>query len=191
MDRVKPSIAIGPILVLVALLAMGLTMIVVTPAGAAITGGCAGEATIDGVTYGPDNDTPSNAIVIPDDDNATASWSGSVPFANTNFSGDAGIRVGPVVIEVADWDGTNSDDVREASGEYSLGDLKAALPVDVGVAGIYEVIVDHSADGGSCRANVFVQFEGNPLSTPLGIFSVAGLVLSGLGLIGGMFAKKG
>lgn len=191
MEQLNSSMGYRRSLVVVALLAIGMTMILVSPATGAITGGCTGEATIDGVTYGPDNDTPSNAIVIPDDDNATASWSGSVPFANTNFDGDAGIRVGPVVIELADWEGTNSDDVRSASGDYSLGDLKAALPVDVGVAGIYEVIVDHSADGGSCRANVFVEFEGNPLSTPLGIFSLAGLALSGLGLIAGMFAKKG
>jgi hypothetical protein len=57
---------------------------------AAVTGGCTAEAVIDGVAYGPDNDTPANAIVIPDRDDAMASWSGEVPYANTNFSGDAG-----------------------------------------------------------------------------------------------------
>jgi hypothetical protein len=159
------------------------------PAGAGVTGGCTGEAVIDGVAYGPDNDTPSNAIVIPDRDDAVASWSGEVPYANTNFSGDAGIRVGPVILTVAEWAGTNADDVRAADGEYSLGELRAALPVDVGIAGIYEVIVNHEADGGSCRADVFVEFEGNPLTTPLGIVTVVGLGLTLIGLVSGMFAK--
>ena len=159
------------------------------PAGAAVTGGCTGEATIDGVTYGPDNDTPSNAIVVPDRDDALATWSGQVPFANTDFDGTAGVRVGPGIITVADWEGANPDDIRGAAGDYSLGDLKAALPVDVGVAGIYEVRVTHEADGGACEANVFVKFEGNPLGTPLGIVTAIGLLLSLLGLVGGMFAK--
>ena len=164
-------------------------MVLVFPAGAAVTGGCTGEAVIDGVTYGPDNDTPSNAIVVPDRDDALAAWSGQVPFANTNFAGTAGVRVGPGIITVADWAGVNPDDIRGAAGDYSLGDLKAALPVDVGVAGIYEVRVTDKADGGECEANVFVKFEGSPLSTPLGIVTVSGLLLSLLGLVGGMFAK--
>ena len=173
---------------LAVLVAIALSVFTV-PAGAAITGGCTGEAVIDGVAYGPDNDTPSNAIVIPDRDDTVASWSGGVPFANTNFSGDAGIRVGPVILTVAEWAGANSDDVKAAEGEYSLGELRAALPVDVGISGIYEVVVNHEADGGSCRANVFVEFEGNPLTTPLGIVTVAGLGLTLIGLVSGMFAK--
>ena len=172
----------------VAALVAGVVFIAL-PVGAAVTGGCTGEATVDGVAYGPDNDTPSNAIVVPDRDDVTASYSGEVPFANTNFTGDAGIKVGPVVVKVVDWQGANSEDVRGSEGEYSLSEFKAALPVDVGVTGIYEVIVNHSADGGTCRANVFVKFEGNPLSTPLGMVAVAGLVLSAIGLLGGMFAK--
>jgi hypothetical protein len=159
------------------------------PGLAAVTGGCTGSATIDGVEYGPDNDTPANAIVIPDRDDVEAAWSGEVPFANTNFSGEAGIRVGPGVIRLADWEGANDEDVRSAAGQYSLDELRAALPVDVGVAGIYEVIVEHSADGGSCEANVFVKFEGNPLGTPLGLVSVVGLALSTLGMVVGMFEK--
>ena len=164
-------------------------VIITSPAMAAVTGGCTGSATIDGVEYGPDNDTPANAIVIPDRDDVEASWAGEVPFANTNFSGEAGIRVGPAIIKIADWKGANDGDVRSASGAYSLDDLRAALPVDVGVAGIYEVIVEHRADGGSCKANVFVKFEGSPLSTPLGIVSVIGLTLSTLGLVVAMFPK--
>jgi len=164
-------------------------LILAFPAGAAVTGGCTGEAVIDGVAYGPGNDTPSNAIVVPDRDDARAEWSGQVPFANTNFAGTAGIRVGPGLITVAEWAGVNPDDIRGASGDYSLGDLRSALPVDVGVAGIYEVRVTHEADGGECQANVFVKFDGNPLGTPLGVVTAIGLLLSVLGLVGGMFVK--
>jgi hypothetical protein len=162
--------------------------VVAAPAGAAVTGGCTGQAVIEGTTYGPENDTPDNAIVVPEGD-AVASWSGQVPFDNANFSGTAGITVGPTVVQLADWSGVNEEGAADAEGEYSLADLKAALPVDVGIAGIYEVIVEHQADGGSCRANVFVRFEGDPLSTPLGIVSVAGAVLTALGMFAGMFAK--
>jgi hypothetical protein len=171
--------------------AIGLGILTVAiPGVAAVTGGCTGSATIDGVEYGPDNDTPANAIVIPDRDDVGAAWSGEVPFANTNFSGEAGIRVGPGVIRLADWEGANDEDVRSAAGEYSLDELRAALPVDVGVAGIYEVIVRHQADGGTCEANVFVTFEGNPLSTPLGLVSAVGLTLSAIGMFASMFEKR-
>lgn len=165
-------------------------LLIAAPAFADVTGGCTGEVVIDGITYGPENDTPSSAIVVPDRDDAQASWSGEVPFANTNFRGEAGIKIGPSVIKVADWAGANSDDVRSAQGDYSLGELKAALPVDVGIAGIYEVTVTHEADGGSCHANVFVKFDGNPLATPLGAVTVVGLLLSAAGLLGGMFARR-
>lgn len=170
-------------------LTAAIVFLLAVPAGASVSGGCTGKAVIDGVQYGPGNDTPGNAIIVPDNDDAVASWSGEVPFANTNFDGNAAITVGPWGIEVADWSGSNSDDVREASGDYSLGELRSALPVDVGIAGIYEVVVKHKADGGSCEANVFVKFEGSPLATPLGIVTAAGLVLTALGLLGAMFAK--
>jgi hypothetical protein len=151
-------------------------------AHADVTGGCTGVVIIDGIEYGPQNDTPDNPIVVPERVGVTADWAGAVPFANTNFAGEAGIVVGPVTIRFASWAGANSDDIREASGTYSLDELKAELPVDVGVAGIYEVKGFHEADGGRCTGMVFVKFEGNPLATPLGVVAVVGSIISALGL---------
>jgi hypothetical protein len=153
-----------------------------TVANADVTGGCTGVVFIDGVEYGPQNDTPDNPIVVPDRAGVTAEWAGEVPFANTNFAGEAGIVVGPTTIRFASWSGANTEDIRKAAGTYSLDELKAELPVDVGVAGIYQVKGFHDADGGSCTGMVFVKFEGNPLSTPLGVVAVVGIIISALGL---------
>lgn len=158
---------------------------------ASITGGCTGSITIDGVTYGPENDTPSNPIVIPDDPGVVAEWEGEVPFANTNNSGEIGIVVGANTIPVVSWEEANPDDTRSGSGTYGLDDLKAALPVDVGIAGIYQLRGFHQADGGRCEGEVFVRFDGNPLGTPLGIVAAAGLGLSAIGMIGAMVRKGG
>jgi hypothetical protein len=156
-------------------------------AGADVTGGCAGVVVIDGVEYGPQNDTPGNPIVVPDRAGVSAEWAGEVPFANTNFAGEAGIVVGPATIRFASWSGANTDDIRAAAGTYSLDELKAELPVDVGVAGIYQVRGFHEADGGSCTGTVFVKFDGSPLTTPLGIVSAVGIVISAVGLIAAMW----
>jgi len=167
-----------------ALAAAAVAALVLLPmvAHADVTGGCTGVVIIDGIEYGPENDTPDNPIVVPDRAGVTAEWAGEVPFANTNFAGEAGIVVGPTTIRFASWSGANSEDIRAAAGTYSLDELKAELPVDVGVAGIYQVKGFHEADGGRCTGMVFVKFEGNPLSTPLGVVAVVGIIISALGL---------
>lgn len=166
----------------VAAAAVAALMLLPTVASADVTGGCTGVVFIDGVEYGPQNDTPDNPIVVPDRAGVTADWAGAVPFANTNFAGEAGIVVGPTTIRFASWAGANADDIREASGTYSLDELKAELPVDVGIAGLYEVKGFHEADGGRCTGVVFVKFDGNPLSTPLGVVAVVGIIISALGM---------
>jgi len=167
-----------------ALAAAAITGLLLLPtvANADVTGGCTGVVFIDGVEYGPQNDTPDNPIVVPDRAGVTADWAGEVPFANTNFAGEAGIVVGPTTIRFASWAGANTEDIRQAAGTYSLDELKAELPVDVGVAGIYQVKGFHEADGGRCTGMVFVKFEGNPLETPLGVVAVVGIIISALGL---------
>ena len=167
-----------------ALAAVAITGLLLLPAVASadVTGGCTGVVFIEGVEYGPQNDTPNNPIVVPDRAVVTAEWAGEVPFANTNYFGEAGIVVGPTTIRFASWAGANPEDIRAAAGTYSLDELKAELPVDVGVTGIYQVKGFHDADGGSCTGMVFVKFEGNPLSTPLGVVAVVGIIISALGL---------
>jgi hypothetical protein len=169
--------------------AMAALLLVPAIATADVTGGCTGVVFVDNVQYGPENDTPDNPIVVPDRSGVQANWAGAVPFTNTNFAGEVGIVVGPTTIRFAHWAGENTDDIREAEGSYSLDELKGGLPVDVGIAGIYQVKGFHEADGGSCTGMVFVKFDGNPLSTPLGIVSLVGLVLSLIGLVAAAWGR--
>jgi len=160
---------------------------------ASVTGGCTGSVVIDGTTYGPANDTPSNPIVVPiDKSGVSAAWEGSVPFANTNHHGNLGIVVGPWNIEIANWSGANQADTRSASGDYSIDDFKAEFPVAESLIprGLYELSGTHEADGGSCTAHVMVKIEGSPLSNPIGIATVAGTVVTGLTLLGSAFRRR-
>jgi len=162
-------------------------------ANAAIEGGCTGSAVIDGITYGPDNDTPSNPIVIPiEKDGVVATWQGSVNFLNTNHHGSLGMVVGPWTIKIADWGDPNSGDARSASGTYDLDQFKAQFPVPVSLIprGIYELSGFHQAAGGRCDGHVMVKIDGSPLSSPLGIVSVAGTFVTGLALFGAAFGRK-
>jgi len=162
-------------------------------ANASVTGGCTGSAVVDGITYGPNNDTAANPIVIPlDKSGVTAAWEGSVPFQNTNDHGTASMVFGPWTVQIAEWGGANSEDKRSASGTYSLDDLTAKLPVSKSLvpAGLYEVTVTHAADGGQCKGTVMVQIKGDLLSSPVGIGTVAGTVVTGLMLIGSAFARR-
>lgn len=162
-------------------------------ANASIDPGCTGSAVIDGVTYGPNNDTPSNPIVIPiDKDNVVAAWQGSVNFLNTNHHGSLGIVVGPWTIQIADWGDPNSGDTRSADGLYNLDELKAQFPVAESLIprGLYELSGFHQADGGRCDGRLMVKIDGDPLSSPLGIASVAGTVVTGLTLLGAAFGGR-
>ena len=117
---------------LVAVLAMAATLLLVTApaAHADVTGGCEGSAdfnTDSEGAYTPANDTRDNPIVVPKDDGTIASWQGSVPAENTDFSGNVEIRLGPFWIEVADWgfpdhDGTNADDERDSTTGVMIGE---------------------------------------------------------------------
>jgi hypothetical protein len=161
-------------------------------AHASVTGGCTGSVVIDGTTYTPANDSAANPIVVPiDKSGVVATWEGSVPFANTNHHGSIGIVVGPWDINIADWGGANPDDTRSANGTYSLDEFKDQFPVAESLIprGLYELSGTHTADGGTCNAHVMVKIEGNPLSSPLGIATVAGTVITGLTLLGSAFRK--
>lgn len=132
--------------------------------------------------YTPDNDTRDNPVIVPKDDGTVASWEGSVPGANTDFSGKVEIRLGPIWIEVADWgfpdhDGTNADDERSDDGDYNLDELWDVIPKNL-VNGIYEARASHSADGVDCEAQFFVKFEGNALSSPIVIVAIILAIIS-------------
>ncbi len=82
--RVKADLIIGGAVIgklaKVAILAAFLVGLVPGVGSASVDGDCTGEATIEGVTYTPANDTPSNAIPIPDKEGVEVRYSGSVGF---------------------------------------------------------------------------------------------------------------
>ncbi len=162
-------------------------------ANAGVDPGCTGSVVIDGNTYGPNNDTAGNPIVVPiDKDNVVAKWKGEVTFLNTNHRGSLGIVVGPWTIQIADWGNPNSGDTRKADGEYNLDEFKEQFPVAESLIprGLYELSGFHQADGGRCDGQLMVKIEGDPLSSPLGIASLAGTVVTGLTLLGAAFGGR-
>lgn len=160
---------------------IGAGLLLALPAGAVVVGPCDGSVTIGGVTYGPENDTPENPIVVPEDRSGlVAEWEGSTGVPITDHSGAVGVVIGPVTVELADWSGENADEETDAAGSYELGSLPTAV---ANLTGLYEVTASHSGTGGSCEGSVMVLLEGNPLTTPVGATSVGGALLAGVGMV--------
>lgn len=153
------------------------------PAGAAIDGPCDGTVVIDGITYTEDNDTADNPIVVPAGAGLVASWEGRTDTPITDHSGELGIVIGPGVIRVARWSGENADRKTASSGDHSIDEARALLPVSV--VGIYQLRGTHTGDGGTCTGSVMVDIEGNPLSTPIGAVAGVGTLLA----LGGMMVS--
>jgi len=163
-------------------------------AGVDPEGACWGTATIKGVTYTPANDTPSNAIPLPDEDGILIDYEGTVDFENTHHSGEIGVRIAGFDIAIADWGDANTADDRGASGTYELDDAYEKIEdvVPFGrVPGIWIVSGSHTASGGECSGFAMIKIEGNPLSHPVGWVALGGLVLTGAGLAFAAFARPG
>ena len=148
------------------------------PAIAEVTGGCDGQAVIEGVTYTPANDSASNPIVVPDADGVMIPWQGSAPFGNNGHEGELRLHLGPTTIRIADWadDDLSAPNESRADGVYALDDFREELPFPV--VGLYRVSGTHAADGGSCSGSVMLRFEGATLGSPV----AAGA--TGLGALG-------
>lgn len=145
------------------------------------SGPCSGSATINGVRYDHRNDTADNPIVIPEDkEGVVVSWEGSTGNPITNHNGSVSVVLGPIPIEVTDWEGANANNETTANGDYNLSDLPDFLK---SVTGLYEVTAKHSGTGGTCEGDVMVLLEGNGLATPIGAGSLAGTVITAVGLL--------
>lgn len=157
-------------------------------ASASITEGqgiCDGWAEIKGVRYTPANDTPGNAIPVPDEEGILINWEGTANMPNTNGSGAIYVNVAGFLIKVDDWNTNNAVQVSSA-GVYQLDDFYEEIDkrVPIGrVPGIWRVDGKHEADGGSCAGFAMIKLEGNPLGTLIGWIAVAGLIITAGGLI--------
>ena len=165
-------------------------MILPATAMAGIEGGCTGSVTVDGIPYGPNNDTVGNPIVVPiEKDGVVAFWEGSVPFNNENNDGKLGIVVGPFTISIADWGDPNTANDQGNEGTYTIEEFKDLFPVPVSLIprGVYELSGEHSADGGKCTGTVMVKLEG---SGTIGIASVVGAGVTFITMLGAGFRRK-
>jgi hypothetical protein len=157
---------------------------------AGIDGGCTGSVEIDGKTYGPNNDTVDNPIVVPiEKEGVLARWQGQVPFNNENHQGDLGIVVGPFTISIADWGDPNSGNDQGNDGTYSIEEFKDLFPVPESLIprGVYQLSGDHTADGGTCTGSVMVELEGSGI---IGIASIAGVAIFGLATLSAGLRRK-
>lgn len=163
-------------LTITALLTVLVIALVPNVAAASVTGECTGEATIKSVDYTPANDTPKNAIPIPDEAGVIVTYSGSVGFVNTNHSGAAKVQVGPFAITLdKPWGGSNDADDRGVVNQtYELDDFRDKLPI--WIPGVWKVTASHSADGGDCSGFAMIKLEGNPLGNVVGWIVLVGLL---------------
>jgi len=177
-------------LAIIAALAALVLAIIPGIATASVTGECDGEAIIKGQRYTPANDTPGNAIPIPDEDGIQVTYSGSVGFENKNHSGSAKVQVGPFNITLAQaWSGSNDQDDRSVEDQiYELDDFRDKLPI--WIPGVWKVSASHSASGGECSGFAMIELEGNPLGNPVGWVVVVGLLGSAAWLANALIKKK-
>ena len=177
-------------LAIIAALAALILAIIPAAATASVTGECDGSATIKGVTYGPDNDTPAKAIPIPDEAGVQVKYSGSVGFENKGHSGVAKVQVGPFNITLdKPWSGPNPDDDRGVTDQiYELDDFRDKLPI--WIPGVWRVSATHSASGGECSGFAMIKLEGNPLGNVVGWVVLIGLIGSAAWLVSSILRKK-
>ncbi len=177
-------------LVIIAALAALVLAVLPSTATASVTGACDGSATIKGVEYTPANDTPANAIPIPNEAGVQVTYSGSVGFTNTNHSGVAKVQVGPFNITLGEaWGGSNPQDDRGVEDQiYELDDFRDQLPI--WIPGVWKVSATHSADGGDCSGFAMIKLEGNPLGNVVGWIVFVGLLGSAAWLVSSILRKK-
>jgi len=177
-------------LVLVVLGVLASVLILPAAALAGVDGGCTGSVVIDGNTYGPNNDTVDNPIVVPiEKEGVVAVWEGRVPFDNENNQGELGIAFGPWTIQIADWGDANTANSQGSSGSYSIEEFKDLFPVPESLIprGVYQLSGEHTADGGTCAGTVMVELEG---SGTLGIASVVGAGITFVTMLGAGIRRK-
>ena len=172
-----------------------LVLLVASPTAAAVAsiteGGdiCSGSATIKGVRYTPANDTPGNAIPIPDEEGVRIPWTGTADMDNSSHSGSLYVNVAGFRVKVASWSGGGTE--RASGSTYELDDFYEELDriVPVGrVPGVWKVSGEHNAER-TCAGFAMIRLEGNPLGTLVGWIVVVGLVVTATGMVMAMRVK--
>jgi hypothetical protein len=170
--------------------ALGLWLVLAVPASASVTvGPCDGSVTILGVTYTPENDTPADPVLIPDESGVVVEYTGNTGgVVIKNHRGSIAVDVGPIPITVAEWSSRNADDEVATTDTYALDEAFAKLPFDI--VGIYRVSGKHEGRGGTCEGFAYVKIEGNPLGTVPGITATVVTAAGAAGVLAAASARK-
>jgi hypothetical protein len=174
---------------LVRLIGTVMVVILVAPVPAAlasITEGadvCGGTATIKNVEYSPANDTPGNAIPIPNEEGVRIPWTGTANMDNSSHNGSLYVNVAGFNIRVASWEGGGVE--KGSNGVYELDDFYEELDsiVPLGrVPGVWRVSGEHNAEK-RCAGFAMIRLEGNPLGTLIGWIVIVGLIITASGMV--------
>lgn len=156
------------------------------PAGVTVTGdgGCSGTATTTDAAGNPIGVVDTSAgIAASSDAPLRIDPAGTVTYdgASAAVITDHTWKVTVAGQQVASGSSANAGKVTTANGTVDVADY---LPVSVTGTVLAQATV--SGNGGSCSADVWIKVEGNPLTSANGL---AGLVLTGAGLVGLAFVR--
>ena len=135
------------------------------------------------VSVTPANDTPANAIPIPDETGVKIPWTGTAAMDNSSHSGSLSVVVAGFNIRVASWSGGGVE--QGSNGVYELDDFYEELDskVPIGrVPGVWRISGEHNA-GQRCAGFAMIRLEGNPLGTLLGWIVIIGLIVTAAGMV--------
>jgi hypothetical protein len=156
------------------------------PAAAVFTSntvGCAGSAVITD-DKGATTSINANDTTVKVPNNGSAAWQGSVGTTTHNHSGKVTLKFGLFDIPLGDWGiSPNAGNSNRSSGIKEIPAAVKQLPV-----GKYVVEGHHKGDEGGCAGKVTVEVEGSAFSTPAGIVSVVGALVSGAAFVFSGFA---
>ena len=181
---------------LVRLIGTVMVLMLVSPVSAglaSVTEGadvCNGTATVKRVEYSPKNDTPGNAIPIPDEEGVRIPWTGTANIDNKSHNGSLYVNVAGFNIRVANWEGGGIE--KGSAGVYELDEFYEELDriVPIGrVPGVWRVSGEHNGVDKRCAGFAMIRLEGNPLGTLVGWIVFVGLIITASGMVIAMRVK--
>ena len=171
--------------VLAGLIAAGVLLVGVGPAGATINQnslGCEGLAVIAPKRGAPITINANQSQAHVPRSAGLVTYSGSVKTVTHNQHGYVAVTVGPFKIHFYSWSGANRSNKTSDSGARKYPSELADVP-----PGKCRVTGGHFSAEGSCTGEMTIIVDGSPLSTPAGIAAVAGtVVFAGLVLLAGL-----
>ena len=150
------------------------------PAGATFDAndvGCKGKATIIPKGGAPFVVDAAQATVTLPKEAGPVDYAGSVSTVTHDHVGEVRLDVGPYGLKIFGWKSKNGSNESAKSGVHAYPSLSRVPP------GIYRITGFHRGNEGGCSGHMDVIVAGSPLSSPVGIGSAAGTVLSAVGVI--------